>query len=81
MERYSDRQYHSRKVFQRLAIRVRTTAQIQPHQNYNNQIRRRVKDEKAADIIAAANLNPHYFTRRIGRESWLSYTTVWRILK
>lgn len=75
-ERYPNRQHYSRRIFQRLATRVRTTNEVQPHHNRNRQIRRRMTDERAADVIAALIVNPHDSTRQIGRDSELSSTTV-----
>ena len=80
-ERYPDRTPHSRNVFSRLANRIRTKGVIQPQHNKDRQIRRPVRDERTAEILASTELNPHDFLRRRERDFDVSRNVIWRILK
>ena len=80
-QRYPLRAHHSYNVFQRLAKRVSTDGVVQPTNNKGISIRRPVRNEKAADVLAAVIVNPHDSTRRISRDSGISNGTVWKILK
>lgn len=48
-ERYPNRIPHSRNVFSRLANRIKTKGVVQPQHNKGRQIRRPVRDERAAE--------------------------------
>ena len=78
--KYPDRTHYSRKVFHRLANRVRDTGHVQPLPNQGKTIRRPVREEREVEVIAAALINPHISTRNITSDSGLSQSTVWRIL-
>ncbi|KAB0800629.1 hypothetical protein PPYR_06369, partial [Photinus pyralis] len=79
-ERYPQRPVQSRKVFQRLADRVKMTGEVQPKHNKNRRIGRYVQDERAPDILAAVALDPHVSTRRLAIDAGMSQMTAWRIL-
>jgi hypothetical protein len=68
-QRFPDRVPHSRKVFARLSRRIQTEGLVQPHHNKNRIVRRRVLDEKSADIIADVLINPEDSLRRREIES------------
>lgn len=79
-QRYPDRQRHSYKVFKRLADRVLETGCVQPGKNKNKRIERPVRNEIAADVLAAVQINPHDSTRQISRDAGVGHMTVWRII-
>lgn len=80
-ERYPERFPHSRKVFTRLSQRIRTEGIVQPHHNKGKIIRRRVRDERSADIIASTMLTPQDSLRRRERDSGVGASTIRRILE
>lgn len=80
-ERYPHRQPQSRMVFQRLFTRVRASGSVHPSHNRQNVIRRPVRDDRSADILAAVTVDPHISTRRLAIDSGMSQKTVCRILK
>lgn len=79
-ERYPNRLRQSRLVFRRLLNRVRETGNIQPTHNRGNRIMRPVRHERAADVLAAAIVDPHISTRRLARDAGMNHVMVWRIL-
>lgn len=80
-DRYPHRTPHSRNVFSRLSRRIRNEGIIQPHHNKGKQIRRRVRDDRAPDIIASVNVFPRDSLTRRSLDSGISKTTIYRILK
>ena len=79
-ERFPERHHYSRKAFRSLADRVRETGSVHFDHNKGKEITRSVRSEVSADILAAAQQNPHDSTRRIAADSRSSHMTVWRIL-
>lgn len=78
-ERYPDRTPHSHNVFSRLSKRITNKGIIQPDHNKGRQIRREVRDERTAEIIAFSQLHHHYSLSRVQQESGVSRSTIWRI--
>lgn len=54
---------------------------MQPHHNKNRKIRQRVQDERSADILASAIVDPHDSLRRREIDSGISRSTIRNILK
>lgn len=79
--RYPDRTAHSRNVFSRLSRRVRNEGIIQPHHNKGRQIRRRVRNGKAPDVIASVHVSPHDSLNRRSIDAGIGKATIWRILR
>lgn len=79
--RFPDRFPHSRKVFSRLSNRVRNDGIVQPHHNKGRKIRRRIRDERSADVLASSIISPHDSLRRREIDSGVSYSTIHNILK
>lgn len=79
-ERYPERASHSYKVFSRLINRIANKGIIQPCHNKGRQIRRPVRNERSAEILASAQLNPCDSLRRRERDSGIGRSTIHRIL-
>ncbi|EZA54309.1 hypothetical protein X777_06139 [Ooceraea biroi] len=72
-QRYSDRTPHSHNVFSHLAKRIQRIKRRQIH--------RPIRDERAAEILESAELNPRDSLRRRERNSGVSCTSIWRIFR
>lgn len=79
--RHPNGPYFSRMVFQRLLIRIRTEGILLPDHNKNKTIRRRVRDEQEAPILASIIIDPKASIRRRCLDSGVGYGTIQRILK
>lgn len=79
-ERYPDREHHSRRVFERLASRVREKGHVQPDHNKGKELARPMRSDRAPEVLAAFQLNPHDSSRRVAIDSGLSKRSVLRIL-
>ncbi|XP_029675902.1 uncharacterized protein LOC115243229 [Formica exsecta] len=77
-QRYPDQTPHSRNVFSRLAKRIQNEGVIQPHHNKGRQIHHPIRDERAAEILESAELNPRDSLRRRERNSGVSRNSIWR---
>lgn len=51
--------------FRVLVIHVRETGQVQPDKNKNKEIERPERNYWAPEVLAAVQINPHYYTRRL----------------
>lgn len=80
-ERYPDWTPHSRNVSSRLANWIRTEGVVQPQHNRGKQIRHPITDERAAKILASAELNPDDSLRCRERDSGVSHDIICRILR
>lgn len=78
--RYPERRSRSRKVFTRLARRVRETGNVQPI-SVRNRLRRSRNEENIINVLAYVETEPHLSIRVIARDLGLNYTLVNRILK
>ena len=72
---------HSRKVFSRLANRIRISGVIQSQHNKSKQIRHPLRNERTAEILALAELNPHDSLKHREKDSDISHNVIWLILK
>lgn len=78
--RFPDRPHPSRKVFERLAARVKS-GKLLPTHNKNEEIARPARqDEASINVLAAIALNPSDSVRNISRDSGIEKSTVQRIL-
>lgn len=80
-ERYPNRFSHSYNVFIRLSNRIKNEGIVQPHHNKGKKIRRRVRDDRSADIVASTIIQPHDSLRRRERDSGVSKSTIIRIFQ
>jgi len=78
-ERYPDRTPHSRNGFSRLAKRIKIKGVVQPRHNKATQIRRPIRDERTAEILASTEINPYDSLRRRERDFDVNDDIVWRI--
>lgn len=78
--RYPERRRHSRKVFKRLANRLRETGNVQPV-SLKNRVRRSRNEENVINVLAYVKADPHLSIREIARDLGLNYSLVHRILK
>lgn len=80
-ERYPDRPSASRKVFKRLADRIKRGKVMPTHNKQEKIFRPTRNEENAVNVLAAININPNQSIRDISRDSGLSTASVWRILE
>jgi len=64
-----------------LANRIRISGVVQFQHNKSRQIRCPIKNERTAEILASAELNPHDSLRHRERDSGISRNIIWLILK
>jgi len=72
-ERYPDWTSHSQNVFLRLVKRIKIKGVVQSQHNKTTQIRRPIRDERTAEILALTELNPYESLRRQERDSVLVF--------
>lgn len=80
-QRFPEKTPHTGNVFSRLLRRAHNEGILQPHHNKGRKIRRYVRDEKSADIIASAIVAPNDSLRRRERDSGVSIATQHRIFR
>jgi hypothetical protein len=77
--RYPDRRHHSRRVFSRLATRIRRTGRVQPV--FETRRRRLVRTENnVINVLAYVEADPHLSIRDIARDLGISRESVRQIL-
>lgn len=77
--RYPLRHHYRRKVFTRLADRLRRTGSIK--RSFVQRRKRCRTEDNIINVLAYVELNPHVSTRIIAKDLGLTKTTVIRILK
>ncbi|KMQ90923.1 transposable element tc3 transposase, partial [Lasius niger] len=79
--RFPDRRHFGRKVFTRLANRLRTTGNVKPEPRQQKQDVLVNNEDMSVDVLAAVTENPHVSTRDIARDRGISQSSVSRILR
>lgn len=76
---YPERRHHSKRVFIRLAHRLRTTGNVQLP--IYRRTRRGRTEENVINVLAYVQFDPHLSTRAIARDLGICRTTVRNILR
>lgn len=78
--RYTERRHYSRRVFRRLAIRLRQTGSVRPISVPTRTRQVRIEDN-VINVLAYVEANPQLSTREISLDLGISATSVFRILR
>lgn len=78
--RYPERRHYGRRLFRRMAIRLRQTGCVRPT---SGSIRRRPvrNEDNTINVLAYVEADPHLSTREISSDLGVSVPSVFRILK